>query len=179
MFKDNNNKYGLISKILHWFSAPIIIGLYMLGKWMEDLDYYHEWYTSAPHYHKSIGICLIVITIIRICWKVFTPSPAPINEHKKSLQLMAKLTHYGIYLLLFTAMISGYLISTGDGRSIDVFNWFSVPSLGSFIEQQEDITGFIHEQATNGVILLVIIHVIAALKHRFIDRDRSFYRMWR
>ena len=50
VLKNTSEKYGLISKLLHWLSAVAIIGLYILGKWMEDLDYYDEWYRIAPDY---------------------------------------------------------------------------------------------------------------------------------
>lgn len=179
MLLDNNQKYGLISKFFHWLSAPTIIALYVLGKWMEDLDYYHEWYHSAPHIHKSIGILLAFLTLCRVAWKVLTPSPTPIEQHSKNIQRLSRWVHTAMYVLLIIAIGSGYLISTADGRSIDIFNLFSIASLGELFEQQEDIAGFIHEQATNGLILLAIIHIVGAIKHLLIDRDNTFSRIWK
>ena len=173
----SKDSYGLISKLLHWLSAIIIIGLFASGKWMEDLDYYSEWYTAAPFWHKSIGLLLLSIALFRLFWKIRTPAPLPITSHSKYIQLASRITHYLIYLLLFIAMISGYLISTADGRGIEVFNLFLLPSIGEVFANQEDVAGEIHELATNGIILLAIIHALAALKHHFIDKDKTLSRM--
>ncbi|MGJ8694593.1 MAG: cytochrome b [Thalassotalea sp.] len=177
MFRNTHDKYGLISKLVHWLSAFVIIGLYILGKWMEDLDYYSEWYRLAPNWHKSIGIILLLLTIFRIVWKLKVGSPAPISSHSINIKRATKIGHNLIYISLITAMCSGYLISTADGRAIEVFSWFSIPSMGELFSNQEDIAGAIHEQATNAVILLAIIHVLGALKHHFIDKDKTLIRM--
>ena len=177
MLKNTAEKYGLVSKLIHWLSAFAIIGLYILGKWMEDLDYYSEWYRIAPDWHKSIGIILIAVTLFRIIWKLSMGSPAPIASHSNTIKRLTKIGHNLIYLCLIIAMCSGYLISTADGRAIEVFSWFSIPSMGELFNNQEDIAGDIHEQATNAVILLAIFHVLAALKHHFIDKDNTLIRM--
>lgn len=88
------------------------------------------------------------------------------------------MVHTLIYLLLFSIMISGYLISTADGRSVDVFNWFSIPATLHGFEQQEDIAGLIHLVLATSLITLVTLHAAAALKHHFIDRDRTLLRMF-
>lgn len=177
IIKNTNSKYGLISKLFHWLSALVIIGLYIMGKWMEDLDYYSQWYTDAPFWHKSIGIMLLSLTILRLGWKFSTLSPEPIKRHNKTIKKISHITHYLMYILLFVAMLSGYLISTADGRGIEVFNLFILPSIGELIPNQEDVAGEVHELATNGVILLAIIHIIGALKHHFFDKDETLIRM--
>ena len=90
---------------------------------------------------------------------------------------VAKAGHGLLYLMLIVLFISGYLISTADGHSIDVFNWFSVPGFGSFVENQEDIAGEIHEIIAFGIIGLAVLHALAALKHHFLDRDNTLSRM--
>lgn len=172
---NSTQKYGLIIKLVHWFSALMIIGLYIMGKWMEDLDYYSEWYQTAPYWHKSIGIILLGITIYRLYLKFTSVAPQAIITLTQ--QRMASITHYLIYLCLFITMFSGYLLAATDGNDIAVFNWFVIPSVGQLINHQEDIAGEIHELASNAVILLVIIHVAGALKHHFIDKDKTLSRM--
>ena len=71
------------------------------------------------------------------------------------------------------------MISTADGRSIEVFSWFEVPALGSVIDNQEDIAGEVHKYLAYGLIGLVILHAIAALKHHIIDKDATLTRMIR
>ena len=70
MFKNNIQGYGWLSIVFHWTSAVIIIGMFSVGWWMVDLDYYSPWYTDAPHYHKSVGLLLIALTLVRLLWKL-------------------------------------------------------------------------------------------------------------
>jgi cytochrome b561 len=74
-------------------------------------------------------------------------------------------------------MFSGYLISTADGREVDVFNLFSLPAMPFSIDNQEDIAGDVHEILAWTLILLSTIHGLAALKHHFVDRDNTLKRM--
>ena len=89
----------------------------------------------------------------------------------------AKITHVFLYLLIFSLFVSGYLISTADDRGIDVFNWFSLGSLGRFFADQEDFSGMVHEYVAYVLIALASVHGLAALKHHFIDNDNTLVRM--
>jgi len=170
-------QYNNTAKLLHWSSALLVIVLFTLGLWMVDLTYYSEWYKTAPYWHKSIGLCLFALTLFRIIWKLFTA--APVIEGKEWEIKAAKIAHLSLYLLLLGIFISGYMISTADGRSIDVFNWFSVPGFGSFFENQEDIAGTVHYYLAVTLISLAAVHALAALKHHFINKDNTLNKMLR
>jgi len=170
-------QYNNTAKLLHWSSALLVIALFTLGLWMVDLSYYSEWYKTAPHWHKSIGLCLFVLTLLRIIWKLC--SAAPEIEGKKWEIQAAKIAHLSLYLLLFGIFISGYMISTADGRSIEVFNWFFVPGFGSFFENQEDIAGTVHYYLALTLISLAAVHALAALKHHVINKDNTLNKMVR
>ena len=174
---DTDSTYGFVSKLFHWLSALVIIGLFIVGFWMVELSYYSEWYKTVPHWHKSIGLLLFVFTLGRICWKFATPSPRPVSSHSKVVQTSARLAHLFLYLLLMIIMLSGYFISTADGRAIEVFNWFEVPALITDIPNQEDLAGRIHQYGAYMLIFFVLLHIIAALKHHFIDKDSTLKRM--
>ena len=92
---------------------------------------------------------------------------------------MAPWAHGLLYVLLILVMISGYLISTAEGRPIEVFDWFAVPATLSGIEHQEDIAGEIHELLAFALIGLSLFHAGAAFKHHFHDRDATLRRMLR
>jgi cytochrome b561 len=85
--------------------------------------------------------------------------------------------HKALYALLFTVMISGYLISTADGRAISVFNIFELPALPWSIENQEDIAGDIHFWLACFLVGFASLHALAALKHHFIEKDHTLKRM--
>lgn len=174
---DNKQSYGLVSKINHWLSAFIVIGLYFLGRWMIDLDYYSSWYVDAPNLHKSLGILLALFTVFRLLWKFLTPSPAAPLGHAKHLILISRIAHYMMYIALFIIFISGYLISTADGRAIAIFQLLSIPALPAIADNQADLAGVIHEYATDMLMLMVVLHLLAALKHHFIDKDNTLLRL--
>ncbi|WP_299568246.1 cytochrome b [uncultured Shewanella sp.] len=177
MLANSKMGYGLISILIHWISALTVIGLFGLGLWMVDLTYYSSWYKTAPDIHKSVGILLFGLTLLRLVWRFISVKPQADSAHKPWEQQSAKWAHRGIYLLMLAIMASGFLISTADGRGIIVFDWFEVPSLGGFITNQEDIAGLVHEYLAYSLIGLVIIHGAGAIKHQFIDKDNTLVKM--
>ncbi|MGI0119190.1 cytochrome b [Zooshikella sp. RANM57] len=175
--KNTKDEYGWISISLHWLVAISVIGLFILGLWMRSLSYYDPWYRLGPDIHKSIGIILFAVLVFRVLVRLFNPPPAPLPSLSKFERVAAHGVHLLLYLLLFCIMISGYLISTADGRSIEVFNWFSIPALVTGIEHQEDLAGEIHYYLALSVIILAVIHALAAFKHHIIDKDNTLKRI--
>lgn len=160
---------------IHWISALTLIGMFASGLWMVDLTYYSDWYKTAPHWHKSVGLLLLAVTVFRLLMRMFSKRP-PVHGNAIERRL-SKLGHSALYALLLLLFTSGYLISTADGRAIDVFNWFSVPALGELIENQEDIAGDIHFYLAWTLIIVAVGHAIAALKHHFINKDDTLKQM--
>lgn len=173
--KSEVKNYNLVARGVHWLSALVIIGLFAVGLWMVDLSYYSEWYRTAPHWHKSIGLLLAGLTLFRLLWKLVTVSPK--TEGAAYEIIGAKLAHLGMYAILLALFASGYLISTEDGRGIDVFTWFTVPGLGALFENQADIAGQVHFYAAWSLIIIAAVHAIAALKHHFINKDNTLRKM--
>lgn len=142
---------------------------------MVDLDYYSEWYQTAPSWHVSIGMLLCIVTLCRFIWRLSQTSPKGIGE--KWEQAAAVAAHSTLYLLLLVLFTTGYLLTTADGRGIEVFNWFTLPSMGKLFEKQEQLSGDIHEIAAYLLIALASLHTAAALKHHFINKDETLSRM--
>jgi len=177
MWRNSNQRYGWISIGLHWLVAVAVTGLFALGLWMTELDYYDPWYQRAPDLHKGAGILLLGVMLLRLAWRLANPRPALEPGLAAWERRAAGLTHALLYLLLYGLMISGYLISTADGRAIEVFGLFAVPATLSGLEHQEDIAGEVHEILAYSLIGLATLHALAALKHHFIDHDRTLWRM--
>lgn len=176
-WNNTTTSWGWISIVLHWLSALVIVGLFALGLWMVDLTYYDDWYRTAPDIHRSVGILLMLATVMRLVWIQLNPRPAVLQTHKTWERRAAHITHIAMYGLLFAIMISGYLISTADGRSIHVFDWFEIPASLHGLKNQEDIAGEIHFILAVTLIILAVIHAAGALKHHFIDRDNTLKRI--
>ncbi len=167
--------YNLTARIFHWVSALAVFGLFGVGLWMVDLTYYSPWYKTAPDWHRSIGVMLALLTILRLLWKALKGHPA--IEGAKWEIAAAHFVHKLLYVLMFTLFVSGYLISTEDGRPIDVFNWFSIPAMGKLFEDQADISGVIHYYTALTLVSFAVLHAAAALKHHFINKDNTLRKM--
>jgi len=176
-WKNSRQNWGLITIVIHWLTAICVIGLFILGLWMVELTYYDNWYTKAPNIHKSVGILLFILTLVRIIWKHWNIKPEPVVGHSHVEKKLATIVHSALYILLFLIMLSGYLISTADGRPISVFGWFEIPASLYGIDKQEDIAGVIHLYLAIGMISLVVLHAMGAIKHHFIDKDLTLKRM--
>jgi cytochrome b561 len=175
--RNSSSRYGLVSMLLHWVVAVVVFGLFALGLWMVGLDYYDVWRKAAPDLHKSIGLTLFAVMLIRIVWRLISPPPPAPSSHGKWTRLGAKFGHLFLYVVLFATMFAGYLISTADGVGISVFGLFEVPSIIDSIPDQADNAGVVHLYLAWILVIFAGLHAIAALKHHFIDRDATLKRM--
>lgn len=176
MLRNSSSRYGWIAIILHWLMAVAIIGMFALGVWMRTLDYYDAWYHRAPEIHKSVGMLLLFTLAFRFAWRLTNPRPELIGRWWEKMIALA--VHRMHYLLMFTVMISGYLIPTAEGAGIEVFSWFTVPATFTFDKRQADVIGWIHQMSAWLLIGLAAVHTAAALKHHFVDHDVTLVRMF-
>lgn len=176
-FKNTADRYGAVAVSMHWIVAVAVIGLFALGYWMVDLTYYDDWYKRAPDIHRSVGILLFGLMVLRLCWRLVNAGPKPLASHKRWEIASAHAAHMLLYVLIFVAMVSGYLISTADGSSISVFDWFEVPSVTGQVKGLEDTAGAVHYWSTWAIVALAAVHAAGALKHHLIDRDQTLRRM--
>ena len=176
VIKDTASGYGLVSRLFHWLMAIAIFAMFGLGWWMVGLDYYSPHYHRAPDIHRSVGIVLLIALVMRSFWRLTNVKPE--DAELTPLERKASwIVHAGFYPLLLVLMLSGYFISTPDGRAIDVFGLFSVPSL---IQQKglADTAGFVHRVLAYVVMAVAGVHTIAALKHHFGGKSTILTRMW-
>jgi len=180
--RNTEQSYGWVTIIIHWLMAAIIFSLFGLGLYMVELGYYDPWYRDALFLHKSIGVLIFLVLVFRIVWRVSSVKPLgeiASNARDRFEQAAAHYAHLGLYGLMLVLMLSGYLISTADGRGVDVFELFTVPALPFSIENQEDIAGDIHWFLAWSLMVLVAVHLLAAFKHHLINKDHTLKGMIR
>lgn len=175
MLRNTTSSYGWIAILIHWLSAFAVIGLFALGYWMLTLTYYDPWYRLGPWWHKSIGMLLLGLTLARLVWRFVQPRPQ--LSGRAIERFAAHAGHTLLYILLLVTLISGYLISTAEGRGIAVFDWFEVPAFITSIPQQADVAGAIHWYAALSLVLLATGHALAALWHHFARKHNTLKRM--
>ena len=174
---NTTDRFGVVAIVFHWLMAVGVFCLFGLGWYMVELTYYDALYKTLPFIHKSVGILLAVTFVLRIVWRLINPSPKPVDGSTPFEIVAAKVAHIALYCLVVLIVASGYLISTADGSSISVFNWFDVPATITSIPEQEDIAGLVHEYLAYAVIALAVLHAAAALKHHFVNKDDTLRRM--
>lgn len=175
---NRSDRYGWISVGFHWGVALVVFGLFGVGLYMVGLGYYDPLYNRLPHWHRSVGILLAIVVVLRLIWRWLSPPPPPLPTHTRWEQRLAKMAHGLLYVLLFALIVSGYLMSTADGRGFSVFGWFEMPALVGRRPGLEDTAGDAHEWIAWSLMALVALHVAGALKHHFIDRDATLRRMF-
>ena len=176
-FGNDTNQYGLLSKLLHWLIAALMITLLALGVWMVDLSYYDPWYHKALSLHKSLGISLGMVVFLKLGWRLVSPNPAPQTSLNAFEIFASRQVHYLLVFAMGILPFTGYLISSSQGAAIEVFNAFSVPALWQVSDGARDLSIRLHYYLAYLTLALVILHVAAALKHQFIDHKGTLKRM--
>ncbi len=175
--RNSEQGYGLMAIFIHWLVALVVIGMFTLGVWMTGLTYYDEWYKLGPDIHRSIGVLLFFVMLVRVIWRIYNVKPKDDPGIGALQARLAHSVHLLLYGLIFAMIVSGYLISTADGKPVDVFGLFSVPAVITGVANMEDIAGKVHWYLAVTLISLVVLHSLAALKHHFIDKNQTLRKM--
>lgn len=179
-FRNSNSHYGLISKLLHWTIAALILGLVWLGAYMVELSYFDKWYNQSLSLHKSFGLLVLALAGVYFAWKLVSPSPTGLTAAPRWQRLSARLVHAGLMLLMVAIPVSGYLISTSAGKPVAFFGLFDVPAPARNNREIRDLAITLHYYFAYGIVLLVVAHAGAAVKHQLFDKDGTLARMiWR
>ncbi len=176
LVRDTSTGYGVVTRLFHWIMAVAIFALFGLGYWMVGLDYYSPYYTSAPDLHRSAGMVLLVGFVIRWGWRLVNTDPGD-DELTRFERVASRIVQKGFYPLILAMLVSGYFISTSDGKGIDVFGIVTVPS----VTESKPIglwAGYIHKVLAYMTMAIAGVHTAAALKHHFVDRSQILKRMW-
>lgn len=176
--KNTHQSYGWVSRLLHWVMAVAFISMYGVGSYMVDLTYYDPLYHTLPDWHKSVGIVLVGLFIVRLIWTYSQPRPQPVTSPAPAYtHTLAKLGHLALYGLLAVIFSSGYLISTAEGHGIWVFDWVEIPAILAESKARGELAGDVHEIVAGVFMVLVGIHAVAALVHHFYWKDATLTRM--
>ena len=177
MLRNSNQSFGWISIFLHWSIAIGVVLQFAFGIYMLSLDYYDPDYHSLPHYHKSLGVLLGCLIIFRLIWSGINHRPESL-QNDRLIRVGARWVQWLMNFLLVLVVTMGYLISTATGDGVWVFDWFEIPAVIPAISNQEDLAGRWHYWLACLVLALAGLHAAGAIKHHFIDKDRTLRRMF-
>jgi cytochrome b561 len=170
-------RYNNVAIVLHWIVAVLALVLIGLGLYMTDIPRGTPERTFFYNLHKSIGVTTAVVVLIRLWWRAKNPPP-PLPAGVPAWQVTAsKLSHALLYLCLVLMPLSGFSASQFTKYGVNYFGLFKIPPMGWEDKVIYDFLQGIHGVTAALLITLVIVHVLAALKHLWIDRDNIFQRM--
>jgi len=169
-------RYSTTAIVLHWLMAMLIFAAFPLGLYMVDLPLSPD-KLKLYSYHKWIGVSVFLLVAVRLSWRL-THTPPPLPESIAAWQRRASaVVHVLLYLLMIAIPLSGWLMSSAKGFQTV---WFGVLPLPDLIEKNRELGELlagVHKALNFTLLTLVILHVGAALKHHFIERQPFLLRM--
>lgn len=168
-------RYTRVAIWLHWLIGLAVIANIGLAMLTEGLP--RETQRAAMDVHKALGITVLALTVIRIAWRLGhrpPPLPATIRTWQR---LLGKVTHFLFYALLILLPLSGWVWMSAAGRPIDFFGLFAIPVIVAPNEGLADVMHDRHEVLGLTMLALAAIHILAAVKHQFVDRAGLIGRM--
>ena len=169
-------RYGRVAVLLHWLAAALILAGAGLGLTMTDLPLspaslrYYAW-------HKWLGITVFLVAVARLFWRTIVPPPPFPASMKATQARAARAVHWVLYGLMLAIPVSGWIYSSATGVSVSYLNLVPLPNLVPKDKALASVLLAVH-QALNAVLAaVVLLHVAAAVKHQWIDRDGVMSRM--
>jgi cytochrome b561 len=171
-----SRQYTKTAKTLHWTIAILIFGLLGLGFYMHSLPIspaklkYYSW-------HKWAGVTTFLLAVIRLLWRSGHAAPALPASMPSAHRLAAHVGHFLLYVLMFAIPLSGWVMSSAKGFQTVWFGVLPLPNLVGRDRALGDLLLNVHLVLNITLIVVLLGHVAAALKHHFIDRDDILTRM--
>ena len=177
-------RYSAVAMLLHWSIAALIIANLFLGWRMGFLKGLAQF--DMFQLHKSVGITVLVLSIVRLVWRMLNPVP-PLPAGKKGWEVAAAhVTHWAFYGLMIGLPLTGWAVVSVSPWNIPTLLWHTIPwpHIGllhdlpiNAKQAVEKVGGSIHMYFAFGGTALIVMHIGAALKHQFISRDGVLGRM--
>ena len=170
------DRYAGVAKLLHWLTALLVLGLIGVGLWMVGLPiglpklYAYAW-------HKWIGITVLLLTLLRLPWRAYSPPPALPATVTAWERAIAPWSHGLLLALLVALPISGWLMSSAGGVRVVWFGYIALPDL---LERDTGLFERLvtwHHWLAWTLMALLALHVGAVLRHDVLRRDGVFRRM--
>lgn len=177
MLKNTADRYGLVSKALHWLIALLLFALIVEGWYLVGLSYYDANQPRMLALHKTFGMVVLFLALARVAW-FFISRPPDLTGGMPRVQRIAA---HGLQRLLLLAMlllpVTGYLVVTSSDAPVDMFGLFRIPVLFVVNDTIRELCNKIHKFTAYGTLVLALGHAAAALWHQFVTRDGMLARM--
>jgi cytochrome b561 len=175
-----SRRYHSFSIALHWVLAMAMIGIFSVGLYMADLPF-SPLRLKLFNWHKWAGVSFLLLSIVRLAWRLTHRPPAlpqAVTLAMPGWQMRAyHATHVLLYALFFVVPLVGWAYSSAAGFPIVLFGVFPLPDFVAASKPLAELIKPWHEASAFALMGLVLLHVAAALKHHWVDRDGLLQRM--
>lgn len=168
--------YSVIARLFHWLMALALIGMVILGYTMKTLPL-SPLKLQVYSWHKWIGVSLLALVVLRLIWRLFHRPPALPASMSALTRALAHAGHAALYAVMAAIPLTGWLMSSAKGFQTVWFGLWPLPDLVVKNKALGEALVQVHIYLNYALIALVAIHVLAALKHHFIDRDGLLRRI--
>lgn len=175
-FRNSTARWGWIAQALHWLTALLVIGTATVGLLMDELPN-SPWKIEVYGLHKSFGLTILAIVVLRLLWRLIDPRPALPSDMPAWQKGLSSLVHGLLYAALLAMPLTGWLYNSAANFPLRWFGIVRVPALWPADRDVREIAGDAHELIFYVIAALFLVHVAGALKHHFIDRDATLSRM--
>lgn len=165
-----------VQQFLHWLMALLVLGQIGLGLWLSATPHSSNLREPLFHYHASLGVTLLILVSLRLLWRLRHPGPGLPASMPSVHRNLARLNHLGLYILLFAQPILGIVMNSVYGEGTPFWG-LSLPQVVPENRALGPTLLGIHIFGGLTLILLVLIHAAAALRHEFLLRDNVLRRM--
>ncbi len=182
--ENSRTSYGAFARTLHWLIATLIVVQFLLAPIPENLP--PGIHVDPPFgldklgllmRHKSFGMTVLMLMLLRVIWRWRSPPPALPPQMKTAERGLARVSHIAFYVILLAMPVSGLLMSSAKGFSTTWFNVWTWPNLIGRNEQAFDVLRTTHDTLSRVLFFLALLHILAALKHHFWNKDSVLVRM--
>lgn len=173
----DHGAYAKPAIAMHWIVALLIFAAFGLGLYMTDIPGFTPTKLKLFSYHKWIGITVLIFAVLRVLWRLTHPAPGPVPGMPKWQHAAAEAAHVGLYLLILAVPLTGYLLSVAAGVKVVYLGLWELPMPFDKSDALKDIFSMAHEWLNWSMAAIVLLHILAALKHHVVDRDGTLRRM--
>ena len=173
--RSNDRQWGSVAKFFHWTTALLIIGNGIFGLAM-DLASSPMQKINWLALHKSIGLTVLALLLLRLLWRVGDRRPKE-DPAPRWQQIAAHAVHGMLYLLIAALPLTGWWFNSVTGKPLQFFKLFNLPALGAASPDLRHLSHSVHENLFWFLVVILVLHIGGALKHHLIDRDNTLLRM--
>jgi cytochrome b561 len=174
--RNTTRSWGSVSKALHWIIVLLIINQWVIGMRADALPLGLA-KLQVLAWHKSFGITILGLAVVRLVWRCMNPVPDLAAETRPWERVLAKISHLLLYALIFALPLSGWLMSSAKNFPVSWFNLLQLPDLVAPNEALFEQLRSLHHTLFAVLVAVAAVHVAGALKHHFIDRNDVLRRM--